>query len=209
MAPVPALVGRHRGDRYDLVEGGGIMPFSLDTFDDIIADWLAHWVVNCPSHFYLDIGAGAGKYGSMVRLIDPQAHVVGIEIDRSYIETYSLQMIYNDVVCADAVEYLLDQDNLSAGVTFMGDVIEHLRKSDGLDLLHYLVYHCCFIVLTFPTAYKQGAWEGHKSEAHRSSWSEIDFNWVEHRYWMRSQNVPVPINLCIVKGYIPSLGALL
>ena len=179
-----------------------MMPVSTDVFDRRVSAWLQDWIANNPGGEYYDIGPGEGKYGRLVRELDPGARLVAIEIDPGYIETYHLAELYDQVVCADAAEYFFELGDLySVGVFFLGDVIEHMRKSKGLDLLHYLVYHCYYILLTFPTAYKQGVWEGHRSEMHQSSWCEDDFSWVEHQYWIDRSNPYVPQNLCIVRGY--------
>lgn len=80
---------------------------------------------------------------------------------------------------------------------FIGDCIEHMRKSDGIDLINYLVYRSKEIIMLFPNKYIQYDWMGHTSEAHRSVWSETDFDGFEYTYETKDY-----MNLVRIKGYI-------
>ena len=54
-------------------------------------------------------------------------------------------------------------------------MLEHFRKSRGVDLLDYLYYRTKHILLVIPVDYVQGSWEGHGAEAHISVWRPEDF----------------------------------
>jgi len=43
----------------------------------------------------------------------------------------------------------------------LGDCIEHMRKSVGLDLLNFLVYRSRIIVVKFPVQMIQDPYQGH------------------------------------------------
>jgi hypothetical protein len=64
-------------------------------------------------------------------------------------------------------------------------VIEHLRKSVGLDLLNFLVYRARRIVVVFPLRYRQGTFDGRSQEAHISVWGQSDFHWCDASYQER------------------------
>ena len=70
---------------------------------------------------------------------------------------------------------LMDDVRPAYGAVIVGDVIEHLPKSAGTDLLHFLVYRSKVIFVKFPVQLVQNDWEGHVSEAHVSVWSDVDF----------------------------------
>ena len=67
------------------------MPYSNSTFDQAIKDF----IINHRMTKYLDIGAGAGKYGSMIKKAIPLAFVEAVEIDKKYIIEFQLHKIYN------------------------------------------------------------------------------------------------------------------
>src|SRR5205823_14385763 len=76
----------------------------------------------------------------------------------------------------------------------IGDCIEHLRKSDGIDLLNFLVYRTKYLWVIYPERMVQGRWEGHKSEAHISAWSDADFAWMDCLIVRRANMVAVAAN---------------
>lgn len=173
------------------------MPTSYPAFHDQIAAWIAAH----PAERYLDIGAGDGKYGQWVRKSVSGAHIEAIEIDPEWIEGYKLRSIYDEVYQTDVAEWLewTDHDRWW-DVVFIGDTIEHLNKSAGIDLIHYLIYRCQWMLLTFPCRYMQYSWYGHVYEAHRSAWDRSDFMMFEHEFKSFEHDGQVD-NWVIVKGW--------
>lgn len=155
------------------------MPFSHPTFDDRVR----HLVDSREDRSFLDIGCGAGKFGQMVRAFKGvRAHLAGYEIDPQHAAKYKLDALYDDLRVADAMTMVDERPGYAADFVFIGDCIEHLRKSDGVDLLHYLVYRAKLIVVIFPSRHIQYDWKGHLWEAHRSVWDESDFKQFDHIY---------------------------
>jgi hypothetical protein len=72
-----------------------------------------------------------------------------------------------------------------------------MRKSVGLDLLNFLVYRSKLIIVKFPLQMIQNAWQGHKSEAHLSVWSEHDFHGMDYLFAERNF-----ICLALIRGYL-------
>ena len=147
----------------------------------------------------LDIGAGAGKYGEMLRGLDQKINLTAVEVEEDYIKKFRLCDIYDDVLKVSA------QDLVSAkfidkkfDVVIMGDVIEHLKKSEGVDLLHFLMYRSRWIILVYPHRYLQNSVEGYTSEAHISVWGESDFSLFDTTkiYEKDSQR------LVVIRGYL-------
>lgn len=172
------------------------MPTSYPAFHTEIAAWIAAH----PAGRYLDIGAGDGKYGQWVRKSVPGAHIEAIEVDPEWIDFYQLRTIYDIVWEVDAATWFDDQPDYTTDIVFIGDTIEHLKKSAGVDLIHYLIYRCRWMLLTFPDRYVQYAWYGHKHEAHRSAWDESDFALFEHEY-KSFKHDGIADNWVIVRGW--------
>lgn len=169
-----------------------LMPYSSDVFDERIKE-----LIKRDYESFLDIGAGAGKFGRMVRSQrGKEARITACEIDSSYVTEFNLKAIYDNVRICDAAS-LVDTDyGYIADFVFIGDCIEHLRKSDGVDLLHHLVYRAKIVVVIFPLRYIQYDWRGHVSEAHRSVWDSADFQQFDHTY--RREKF---MNIVEIEGY--------
>jgi len=148
--------------------------YSNSHFDAEIAAFLRH----AQPDAVLDIGAGAGKYGRMLREVSPRTHLTALEPDSEYIEQFGLREIYDSVLVGD-VESLMRDVDTDHDVIILGDVIEHLRKSAGIDLLNFLVYRSRIILIVFPLRYRQGSSNGHIQEAHISVWGKSDFAWCD------------------------------
>ena len=129
---------------------------------------------------FLDIGAGAGKYGKMLQDYHPNAEKIAVEIDSSYIEKYSLTSIYDKVLNISAIKLIDEALDETYDLVVIGDCIEHMRKSEGVDLLNFLIYRCKYILIHYPDRYVQGSVDGHIHEAHISIWSEHDFSGFDY-----------------------------
>lgn len=169
-----------------------IMPFSLPQFDDQIEKLLR----NKNFENFLDIGAGEGKYGKMIKAINPQAKVTAVEVDKSYIVKYKLKNLYDEVLNIDIDSFIDNNPAYNCDAVVIGDCIEHLRKSSGIDLLNYLVYRTQQIIIKFPVELIQYDWHGHASEAHRSIWDKHDFEGFNFKFYKKDM-----MRLVVIKGY--------
>jgi hypothetical protein len=153
-----------------------------------------------------DIGPGAGKYGriakAQAREHDFACRTTALEIDASYVEEFDLRAIYDEVVIADAIS-LLDNPRLRFDLVVIGDCIEHMRKSTGVDLLNFLIYRTGYIAVLTPREFVQDDWEGHAAEAHISTWSAEDFaGWdTLHK---TATTMGTVVDLYLVKGLQPT-----
>lgn len=168
------------------------MPYSSPIFDDELELYFRE--VRHSS--VLDIGAGEGKYGEMLRRVQPNTKLIAVELDAGYVEEYKLRDLYDEVWGRDAVDLMNDLSRAYDAV-IIGDCIEHMRKSVGLDLLNFLVYRSRIIVVKFPVQMIQDPYQGHKSEAHISVWSEHDFRGLDCLFAERDS-----ICLALIRGYL-------
>ena len=169
------------------------MPYSDLRFDKKVEEFIKKHKFK----EYLDVGPGAGKYGRIIRKIVPNANIIGVEADKSYIKKFKLKDVYNKIH-RDNIEHFTDNNpDFKTELVIIGDCLEHLKKSDGINLLHYLAYRAKYIIVVFPTKVIQYSWQGHKSEAHRSVWGSTDFLEFEHRTFKKQF-----MNLVIMQGFI-------
>jgi len=167
------------------------MPWSLPIFDDLIGLYFRE--ARPPDA--LDIGAGAGKFGRLIRTASPQTRITGVEIDQQHVCEFGLAAVYDELIVADAAS-LIEQPRRRFTAVVIGDCIEHMRKSSGVDLLHFLVHRSGVIFVKFPSQLIQDDAAG-PSEAHLSVWSEHDFAAFDHIYLGRDI-----MRLGIVRGYL-------
>ncbi len=170
------------------------MPYSSDIFDNAIAE-----IIQCiKPRTFLDLGAGAGKYGSMVKQTDSSIETTAVEIEKDYIEKFNLRSMYHQVWNISVTDILQPKYyDSSFDVTMIGDILEHLKKSEGVDLLNFLIYRCRWIIVEFPHRYLQNTVDGYTSEAHISVWAENDFLSFE-RTRMYAKDTQ---RLMILRGY--------
>jgi len=167
------------------------MPSSLPMFDKELELYFEH----AEHDNVLDVGPGEGKFGKMLRRVQPSAKRVAVELEAVYVEQYGLRDIYDELLVMD-VTRLMDDVRLTFGAVIIGDVIEHLRKSAGTDLLNFLVYRSMVMFVKFPVQMLQNDWEGHASEAHVSVWSQLDFASFDHVFIEQD-----PMQMAVVRGY--------
>jgi len=168
------------------------MPYSGNLCDDVIH----HILPRLPMRSFLDIGTGDGKYGRMVRGYHPTCSTEGIEIEADYVDRFGLRSIYDDLQVMDCMN-LLHNPDAEWDLVIVGDVVEHLRKSDGIDLLNFLVYRAKWILVIFPERMIQNSWEGYKREAHISVWNPNSFVDFEPIVFTRNNKRVIAID-----GYI-------
>jgi SAM-dependent methyltransferase len=148
----------------------------------------------------LDLGAGAGKYGRMIGAAAPGCERVAVEISEDYVARYDLPSLYERVDLADVSRWWLDHPEEAFDLVIIGDCLEHLPKSAGLDLLNAMMYRCGWLVALVPEFIIQGAVDGAASEIHRSVWSERDLIWHDLWAWDNAR----AMCLLVLRGYRPS-----
>jgi SAM-dependent methyltransferase len=176
------------------------MPYSAQVFDRHVAALIQLMKPDS----VLDIGPGAGKYGLIVKHLRDAGQAIGslaaVEIDESYIEQFNLRAIYDMVQLGDASQLPDVGPDAAWDLVILGDVLEHFRKSRGVDLVEYLYYRAKYIVLVVPIDYIQGAWDGHHAEAHISTWYPADFARYKASCFSSTSGSGDEIQLVLING---------
>lgn len=148
----------------------------------------------------LDVGAGSGKYGRLLRRAASGCEVVALEADPSHPDRFALSDVYRRVEVCDAARWWRTNSEETFDLVVVGDCLQHLPKSDGQDLLNAMVYRCAWLVVLVPEFIVQGAVDGADSAVHRSVWSERDMHWHDLWAWDNTR----AISLFLLRGYLPS-----
>jgi hypothetical protein len=139
----------------------------------------------------LDIGVGFGKWGHLFREYsdiigaehEPERYkkenwrvlIDGIEGYPTYL-TAAHSFFYNNIYVGDMRQEIHKVGKYD--LLFLGDVIEHIEKQEGIEFLRECLKHTnkALIVTTPEKETDQGAACGHALEVHRSFWTVEDFS---------------------------------
>ena len=138
------------------------MSTSSNLGKDIIKDW---FLKQTDIKSIVDVGAGKGTYRN---LLGQGYYWIAIEVWRNNVDKYELWKLYNKVYVDDIRSVNLPD----ADCIILGDVIEHMEKESGLDVLKKCISEYNHVVLSIPTGeYPQGEIEGNPYEKHLSTWT--------------------------------------
>lgn len=184
------------------------MPFSSSTFDGVLTEHLIK--INPKS--VLDVGAGAGKHGKMVRVLYPEARIGAIEPTKAYIDDYELREVYDELYEMDLMSYCDKQASDRHDVVIFGDVLEHFFRSQAIDYLDYFLYRAQWVIAIWPSQMPQDAWEGNGYEIHKNNFSLLDlaskfdvqyykkvFGWF---HWNDAEMTHCWYNYSVMRGYV-------
>ena len=135
------------------------MPYSYDYFK-------IEFHTHLKSYFnadlrILDVGAGCGTYGKLLR--NDFDYIDAVEIFEPYIEQFKLNEIYNYVFNAN----IIDINMMPYEYVIMGDVIEHMSIKDSTLLLNYIQNSGKKCMVAIPYLMKQDAVGGNIYEIHK------------------------------------------
>lgn len=119
----------------------------------------------------VDIGAGDGFYGKLVRYCLPMAVTIAVEKREDYILQWKLKEIYNEVLNDDVVRVI---DTLTGDLIIFGDVLEHLEKSSFVSVLDVAVKRFKYILINSPVGFQPQPHQ-FEEEIHRCGISNEDF----------------------------------
>lgn len=136
----------------------------------------------------LDVGPGFGKGGLLLREYvgcPPIFQIDAVESWEPYVNG-RLHAIYDEVIQGDVLE-MTDDELARYDLVMMIEVIEHLEKEDGLELLDRIPGYV--IVCTPRDFFQNPEAEMIPPEKHRSHWSVVDFGGRADRHDIGSQQI--------------------
>jgi hypothetical protein len=132
----------------------------------------------------LEIGVGFGKWGVIAREYleawegrfrreEWKVRIEGIEIFEDY-RNPVWDAAYDQIHIGDATQIVNTLGRFDVGL--ICDVIEHIDKPTGRDLLNQLLVHCQTVILTTPLSFwPQGEEHGNARQKHVCLWRPEDF----------------------------------
>ncbi len=138
------------------------MPYSYDYFK---IDVCKHIIKTLPqqSSKILDVGAGSGKYGRMLRFNFNQ--IDAVEIYEKYIEEFDLKVVYDNIYVDNIVSF----DITNYDYIILGDVVEHLSIENAHNLLSKIHLSDKKCLVAIPYTMEQGEVNGNIYETHLQS----------------------------------------
>ena len=124
----------------------------------------------------LDVGCGHGIWGFLMRSerSGQDSHIVGVDLFKPYLEHCKKYRIYDDLVLCHASK--LPFRKKSFDLILACELIEHLSKHDGCQLLHDIEIIGTRIILSSPNGFKEQKAIGMPcTEAHLSEWKPVEF----------------------------------
>lgn len=124
----------------------------------------------------LDVGTGTGIIGALCRVYREPERIVGVDGYAPYVERVRAMRFYDEVHLLDFARNRLPFDDQEFETVTCIEVIEHLERVDGLNLLDELERVGQTVVVTTPNwFFDQEALDENELQRHRSLWSVRDF----------------------------------
>lgn len=184
------------------------MPWSANTYDDLLSQHIRQ--LNPAT--ILDIGAGAGKNGTIARNSGYSKQLDCIEPTDAYISNFKLDTIYDKIYRMDLLRFIETEYKFQYDLAIFGDILEHTFRSQVIDYLDYFLYKCKWVIVIWPTNYPQDNWGENPYEIHRSNFKlhdlveKFDVNFYNKKFLMSyNENPnysPIHMNYVVLKGYI-------
>ena len=150
-----------------------------------------------------DVGIGSGKYGKLLMDLCPNSLVSGCEVDSSYLSEYKNDHSFYRSIVNKSVVDIIDTEEFDTDLVIMGDVLEHLKHSQVIDVIDYFQYRSKYMLCVYPSSLKQGVWQGHSSERHLT---DLKLYELTNRYdvweYKKTYDTWFMMNLILIKGYL-------
>jgi hypothetical protein len=143
-------------------------------------------------HKILDVGVGFGRWGILFREIleiwDEENYsgkwnrqIDGVEIFEGYLKEYH-RIFYTNIYRMDIRDFI-NISNQKYDLINCGDVIEHLDKTDGIELIKCFLERTKYLLINLPlgSSWEQEMKNDNPYEKHLSGWSKDDFYEYENK----------------------------
>ena len=141
----------------------------------------------------LDVGAGAGKYGSIVKLWDPSVHVTALEVWEPYVDEFKLRERYDEVLVTDVRTH----DDFDYELVILGDVLEHMSEAEAVALWQKVASQARYAVVSIPIIhYHQGEEHGNPFQRH------VEEDWTHEKVMSSFSGITQFAELDVVGVYL-------
>lgn len=131
------------------------------------------WYEQLKPRVVVDVGPGQGTYSQVVR--DNKAYWVCVEAWAPYVEQFNLNKQYDEVIISDINYVDLNKVHHSPDLVIIGDVLEHMTKSQATQLISNLMNWSKHVIISIPLKHlSQGPWQGNYFETHIDHWNHND-----------------------------------
>jgi len=119
----------------------------------------------------LDVGAGYGKFGCLVREYSPAERVDGLDVGPPRYGSYD-HFYTGD---ARELDRVLPADAPIYDLALFVEVLEHLEKSDAWHVLDLLTRRARRVIVSTPLGFRKQDYPETPFETHRSGWYPWEF----------------------------------
>ena len=121
---------------------------------------------------FVDVGAGDGFYGKLIKRTIPECKTLAIEKNNVYLEKFELNKIYDELWNEDIITAIDKQE--SKDLIIFGDILEHLEKQPSSEVLRKSLDKTKFVIINSPLRFQK---QEHKyeEEIHRCGLDYSDF----------------------------------
>ena len=146
---------------------------------------------------FVDVGCGDGFYGKLMKYVHSDAHLIGVELEPTYITNWKLEEIYDEIINDDIRNVIED---LHGDLIVFGDVLEHLEKEHADEVIKISVNNFSYVIINAPLGFQP---QEHKneSEIHRCGLSKTDFESFDILSYEEIIENGLMFN-CFIKGII-------
>jgi hypothetical protein len=133
-------------------------------------------VVNVRPRTVLDVGAGYGKYGILVREYAPIERVDGLDVGPPRYPGYDHFYVGD----ARELDRLVPPDAPVYDLALCLEMIEHLERADVFKILDALTRRARKVLVTTPLGFRRQEYDELPYETHRSGWYPWQFSGRYH-----------------------------
>lgn len=157
-------------------------------------DIIINKILSNTDRVVLDIGAGEGKWGKLLK--GKVTKIDGVEVWEKYINRYKLHNFYDKLYNINMKDFMFET---KYNIAILGDVLEHLPRKEAENFLTKLKENVDSIYLTIPitVCIQDGNAIGNPFETHHYQWSDKE---VRYELGFELLNVSVNDNGLVAVG---------
>lgn len=119
----------------------------------------------------VDVGTGDGFWGKVVKTINKDCYVTGVELSSKWYDHSVSLKVYDRMINDD----MMIITTLQGDVIIFGDVLEHVEKNTAMTLIFHAVRNFKYVIINTPTGFQPQEHED-ELEIHRCGLVLGDFN---------------------------------